>query len=63
MSSEDATERAAQTHELADTHVNGDSVVMGFAHVGGVHYAQTHLVVPGDSSYLQSIDEYLGQQR
>lgn len=60
---EDARERAAATHDLADTHVNGDTLHMGDAHVGGRYHAQRHVVVPGNPEYLQSYEEYRQQRR
>ncbi len=55
---DDATERAAETHGLADTHVNGEKLYMGDAHSGGRAYAHRHVVVPGNSEYVQSVEEY-----
>ncbi|MBD3242669.1 MAG: hypothetical protein GF331_18910 [Chitinivibrionales bacterium] len=54
----DAQQLAATTHGLADTHVNGDTLHMGDAHIGGRRYAQQHVVVPGNPDYLQSYEEY-----
>jgi hypothetical protein len=55
---EDATERAAETHGVADTHVNGDELYMGLAHSGGRAYAHEHVVVPGNPEFVQSVEEY-----
>lgn len=55
---QDATARAANTHRLADLHVNGDKIYMGDAHSGGRRAAKKHLVVPGREGYLQSAEEF-----
>ncbi|MBD3391730.1 MAG: hypothetical protein GF418_06690 [Chitinivibrionales bacterium] len=54
----DATVRAADTHALADKHVNGEKLWMGDAHIGGRRYSQKHVVVPGNPDYVQSAKEY-----
>ncbi len=59
----DARERATATHDLADTHANGDTLHMGDAHVGGRYHAQGHVVVPGNPAYLQSYEEYRRRER
>jgi len=55
---QDATKRAANLHGLADKHANDTSMYFGDAHIGGRRYAETHLVVPGNENYLQSIKEF-----
>ena len=55
---QDAGTRAANTHRLADLHVNGEKIYMGDAHIGGRRAAKEHLVVPGNEGYLQSVEDY-----
>ncbi|MBD3419786.1 MAG: hypothetical protein GF398_06695 [Chitinivibrionales bacterium] len=57
---EDATARAAELHNLADKHANGEKLYFGDAHWGGRRYAKKHLVIPGNTrGYLQSYDEFV----
>ncbi|HMB00912.1 MAG TPA: hypothetical protein VKS21_07980 [Spirochaetota bacterium] len=58
----DATRRAADLHNSANTHVNGDKLYMGDAHGGGRAFSRKHLVVPGNDKYLQSYQEYLSNK-
>ena len=48
--------------ETADSHINGDKLVTGFIHLGGLNYAYDHLVVPGNKKYIQSYEEYLARE-
>ncbi len=43
----------------AREHVNGQKIYMGDIHGAARSYARSHIVVPGDTRYLQSLDEYL----
>lgn len=56
---EDSKQRAKALHGLADKFVNGDKIYMGDAHFLGRRYAETHVVVPGNMKYLQSVEEYV----
>jgi len=48
---------------FAEEHVKGDEPYTGLAHAGGVAFAESHLVVPGNEDYLQSFAEYLEAER
>jgi hypothetical protein len=49
--------------KTANDHINGEKMVTGFIHVGGLFYAYAHLVAPGNKKYLQSYDEYLQNEK
>lgn len=44
--------------KIAEEHINGEKIYMGDIHDLGRSYARSHLVVPGNSDYIQSFDEY-----
>ena len=46
----------------ANSHINGTKITSGFIHAGGRYYAHGHLVVPGNTSYLQSYEAYKKSQ-
>ena len=57
----DAQNRPATLRKLrkvAAEHVNGSKIYMGDIHGLARSYAHSHIVVPGDKRYLQSLDEY-----
>jgi hypothetical protein len=58
----DASARARTLGGLANRFVNGDTLWMGDAHIGGRRYAQKHIVVPGNQRYLQSFEQYRGRK-
>lgn len=43
----------------AREHVNGEKIYMGDIHGLARSFARSHVVVPGNQDYLQSLDEYL----
>jgi len=55
---DDARRRGTQLGGVAVAHVAGGPPSMGDAHFLGHYYALKHLVVPGNSEYLQSESEY-----
>jgi hypothetical protein len=46
-------------NKIADEQINGEKIYMGDVHGLGRAYAKTHIVVPGNSEYVQSYKEYL----
>jgi hypothetical protein len=42
----------------ASEHVNGSKIYMGDIHGAARSFARAHIVVPGNQTYLQSLDEY-----
>ena len=44
--------------DIASEHINGNKVYMGDFHTVARAYAHSHIVVPGNKNYLQSLDEY-----
>ena len=44
--------------KIATTHFYDDEIYMGDVHVLGRSYAKSHLVVPGNEDYLQSVNQY-----
>ena len=48
--------------QTANDHINGEKIVTGFIHFGGLFYAYGHLVVPGNKKYIQSYEEYREQE-
>ena len=48
----------ALDRRVANTHFYDDKIYMGFAHGGGKAYARSHLVVPGNDDYVQSVEAY-----
>jgi hypothetical protein len=44
--------------DIASEHINGSKVYMGDAHAVARSYARSHLVVPGNMDYLQSLEEF-----
>jgi hypothetical protein len=44
--------------KVATEHVNGEKIYMGDIHGAARSFARSHVVVPGNKSYLQSLDEY-----
>lgn len=55
----DRPETVERFRLIAIDHVRGNHVLMGDIHETGRMFAQTHIVVPGNPDYLQSLDEYL----
>jgi hypothetical protein len=47
-----------QFKDIASEHINGSKVYMGDFHTVARAYARSHIVVPGNKNYLQSLDEY-----
>jgi hypothetical protein len=47
-----------QFEDIASEHVNGSKVYMGDFHTVARAYARSHVVVPGNKNYLQSLEEY-----
>jgi hypothetical protein len=43
---------------VASEHVNGSKVFMGDIHGAARSFAHSHIVAPGNKTYLQSLDEY-----
>ncbi len=43
---------------IATKHFKGENIISGDAHAGGRAFAKSHLVVPGNKKYLQSVAEY-----
>ena len=57
----DARERPAalkQFRKVATEHVNGSKIYMGDIHGAARAFAHGHIVVPGNKTYLQSLNEY-----
>ena len=52
-----------QFKDAASEHINGSKVYMGDFHTVARAYARSHVVVPGDKNYLQSLDEYKGKNK
>jgi hypothetical protein len=48
---------------IANEHINGEELVTGFIHLGGMYYARRHLVAPGNKNYLQSYKEYRDNEK
>ena len=50
----------SMTHfkDVAVEHVNGDKIYMGDIHAIARSYACSHIVAPGNTKYLQSLDQY-----
>lgn len=62
----DATKRPETLKHFqgaAREHVNGEKIYMGDIHALARSYALSHIVAPGNSRYLQSLDEYLRAKR
>ena len=49
--------------KIANAHINGEQITIGFIHVGGRYYAHGHLVVLGNKKYIQSYNEYRKKQK
>jgi hypothetical protein len=47
---------------VAVDHVLGHDISMGSAHERGHAFAQAHIVVPGNSDYVQSFEQYLNDR-
>jgi hypothetical protein len=61
---EDAEKRVASLEkDIASRHFNDDEMLMGDIHGGGRAYARSHLVVPGNDRYLQSVKEYIADRK
>jgi len=58
-----ARPRAHALGGLADRHVNGERVYMGDFHFLGRRYKVTHVVVPGDTRFIQSYQAYAQKHR
>jgi len=43
--------------KIAESHING-GLTTGFIHLGGLYYAHTHVVAPGNKWFLQSYEQY-----
>ncbi len=55
----DAAVRVEQLdRRIARKHFDSEKIYMGDVHWGGRAYAKSHLVVPGNEDYLQSVTEY-----
>lgn len=52
-----------QFKDIANEHVNGTKIYMGYVHDLGKSYAFSHLIVPGNKDYLQSFDEFVEKNR
>lgn len=44
--------------QIADRHINGNKLYMGDVHQLGRYYATTHLVIPGNKKYVQSLEDF-----
>ena len=51
-------EKLMKFKDIASEHINGNKVYMGDFHTVARAYAHSHIVVPGNKNYLQSLDEY-----
>jgi|WetSurMetagenome_2_1015567.scaffolds.fasta_scaffold168484_3 hypothetical protein len=63
---EDAKKRPdtlKQFKKIADEHINGKKIYMGFIHDLGKSFAHNHLIVPGDRNFLQSFDEFVKKNK
>jgi hypothetical protein len=59
----DAGERVARLQKsIACKHFSGEKIYMGDVHAGGRAYAKSHLIVPGNGRYLQSVKQYEDDQ-
>ena len=47
-----------QFKKVATEHVNGSKIYMGDIHGAARSFAHAHIVAPGNTTYLQSVDEY-----
>jgi len=50
--------RMKKFKSIAAEHVNGSQIVMGDIHGFARSYARSHIVAPGNTKYLQSLDDY-----
>ncbi|MCG8571496.1 MAG: hypothetical protein MJB14_15280 [Spirochaetes bacterium] len=46
-------------NKIAQEHIRGEKIYMGDIHDGGLFYAQTHIVVPGNKDYIQSVEHFI----
>ena len=44
--------------DIATEHVNGTKIYMGDIHAVARSFARSHIVAPGNTKYLQSLDQY-----
>jgi hypothetical protein len=58
----DAAHRAKPLGGLVNKMVNGKKLYMGDAHAGGRAFARKHVVIPGNTKYVQSYSEYVRQK-
>jgi hypothetical protein len=59
---EDAVKRPStlkQFGKIADEHINGTRIYMGFIHDLGKSFAHSHLIVPGNKDFLQSFNDFV----
>jgi hypothetical protein len=63
---EDAIKRPGtlkQFGKIADEHINGKKIYMGFIHDLGKSFAHSHLIVPGNKEFLQSFDDFVRKSK
>jgi hypothetical protein len=51
-------DRLTQFKDIASEHVSGTKVYMGDIHGAARAFARSHIVAPGNKSFLQSLDQY-----
>ena len=51
-------EKLMKFKDIASEHINGNKVYMGDFPSVARAYAHSHIVVPGNKNYLQSLEEY-----
>jgi len=56
-------DKLKQLKDIASTFITGPKIYYGFIHDLGKSYAHSHLIVPGNKEYLQSIEEFLEKNK
>ena len=56
-------EQLKQFQKIANLHINGSKIYMGFIHDLGKSFAHTHLIVPGNKDFLQSFHDFVKQNK